>query len=140
MWDFGKIVDGKMVLNGNGVIVQNRWKWLGNQYPYVELDEFIIMPNHTHGIIVIDGCLVGTGRDLSLHSQKIKSLSEIIGAFKTTSSKEIHSNGLVDFKWQRSFYDRIIRNDKSLYQIRKYIHENPMKGERDRNNLDNLWM
>ncbi|RKY35910.1 MAG: hypothetical protein DRP78_04940 [Candidatus Omnitrophota bacterium] len=54
-------------------------------------------------------------RDLSLH--KIKSLSSLIGAFKTTSSKLIHKNGMFDFTWQRSFYDHIIRNDRSLNNI-----------------------
>ena len=73
-----------------------------------------------------------TGRDLSQKDEpkpKIKSLSELIGAFKTMSSKELHQKGLKEFKWQRSFYDRIIRNEKELYQIRKYIEQNPLSLE-----------
>ena len=125
MWDFGGIKNGEMVLNDNGVIVRKRWKWLAKQYQYVGLDEFVVMPNHLHGIVIIDGCNnnVGTGRDLSLRETKIKSLSELVGAFKTTSSKIIRLNGLVDFCWQRSFYDHIIRNDKSLCRIKRYIYE-----------------
>jgi len=73
-------------------------------------------------------------------TQKIKPLSELIGAFKTTSSKLIHQNGLSEFQWQRNYYDRIIRNEKELEKIRKYIFENPLKWELDRNNPENLFM
>ncbi len=71
---------------------------------------------------------------------KIKPLSELIGAFKTTSSKLIHQNGLSEFQWQRNYYDRIIRNEKELDKIRKYIFENPLKWELDKNNSKNLFM
>ena len=69
--------------------------------------------------------------------QKIKSLSELIGAFKTKSSKEIHIAGAIKFKWQRSFYDRIIRNEDELIKIRKYIRENPLSWEIDKE-IENL--
>ncbi len=115
---FGEIKDGKMALNQYGEIVEGQWKWLGKQYPYVALDEYVIMPNHLHGIII----LVGDGRDRSLRI--IKSISSLIGAFKTTSSKLIHLNGLPHFQWQKSFYDHVIRNEQSLMVIRKYIANN----------------
>ena len=89
------------------------------------------MSNHIHGILIINK---RTGLDLSLH--KIKSLSSLIGAFKTTSSKLIHQNGLSDFAWQRSFHDHIIRNDKSLNKIRKYIINNPATWDNDENNIN----
>jgi REP element-mobilizing transposase RayT len=91
------------------------------------------MPNHFHGIIIIDPSLITS--DI-----KIKSLSELIGAFKTTSSKIIHSTGLEVFCWQKSFYDRIIRNEKELLKIRQYIHNNPLKWEIEKNNPSNLLM
>jgi hypothetical protein len=72
---------------------------------------------------------IRTGHDLSL--RKIKSLSELIGAFKTTSSKLIHQNGLPEFRWQRSFYDHIIRNEKSLDNIIQYIRNNPKNWQSD---------
>ncbi|NHZ85029.1 MAG: hypothetical protein GWP19_04010 [Planctomycetia bacterium] len=76
-----------------------------------------------------------TSPDLSLQKPvKIKSLSELIGVFKTTSSKLIHRTGLPDFLWQRSFYDHVIRNERSLYKIRKYIRYNPLKWYIDKNN------
>ncbi len=122
---FGNIDEGKMHLNEFGGIVQKQWLWLKGKYNYINLDEFIVMPNHFHGIIIITEDNVGAGRDLpenivqrkkrtspdlSLQkSVKIKSLSELIGVFKTTSSKLIHRSGFPDFSWQRSYYDHIIR-------------------------------
>ena len=128
---FGKIEDGKMILNECGKIVRERWLWLQDQYNYIKYGEHAIMPNHFHGILIID--TVGTGRDLSL--QKIKPLSELIGAFKATSSKLIHQTGLNEFRWQRSFYDHIIRNESSLNNIRDYIIKNSLNWDTDKNNL-----
>ncbi len=148
---FGKIINGEMILNEYGEIAKKQWLWLAEQYDYVKLDEWIIILNHLHGILIIEntgmGCaganrVVGAGRDLSLHGQtrKIKPLSELIGVFKTTSSKLIRQHGLSEFQWQRNYYDHIIRNEKSLDKIRKYIVENPLKWELDRNNPENLFM
>ena len=151
---FGEIINGKMILNEYGEIAKKQWLWLAEQYDYVKLDEWIIMLNHLHGILIIENniknigtnrMVVGAGRDLPLRPQreqtrKIKPLSELIGAFKTTSSKLIHQNGLSEFQWQRNYYDRIIRNEKELGKIRKYIFENPLKWELDRNNPENLFM
>jgi len=144
---FGRIENEKMYLNEFGGIVNQQWLWLAQQYEYVILDEYIVMPNHFHGIITIDNDRdhVGTGRDLSLHDdgrdasqrgdvRKVKSLSALIGAFKTTSSKLIHKTNTPSFAWQRSFYDRIIRDEMALNNIRNYIYNNPFKWEFDRNN------
>ena len=140
---FGRVQNGKMELNDAGRIVQDRIKWLENHFEYIEIIKFVVMPNHVHIIIrIIDD--VGTGRDLSdtktgttrelslrksLH--KIKSLSELVGAFKTTSSKIIHKYGVHDYCWQRSFYDHIIRNDEELIRISDYIKKNPLLWKQD---------
>lgn len=144
---FGKMVNGRMILNQYGEIVEKCWYWLKKQYQYVQLDEYIVMPNHFHGILVIQR------RDRSrpvpttninvpitrpVPAEKIKSLSELIGAFKTTSSKLIRNRGLNNFSWQRSFYDHIIRDEKSLDEIRYYIRYNPMKWSLDRENPENV--
>jgi putative transposase len=137
------IVGGKVVLNEYGKIVESRWLWLKNQYRYVELDAFVIMPNHVHGLIRIISKSVGTGRDLSLPTivesslptkTKIKPLSDIIGAFKTTSSKDIHLAGFLNFFWQRSFYERIIRSEEEVCKIRQYIMNNPANWDNDDEN------
>ena len=115
----------KMVLSKYGSIVQDRLQWLSSQYLYVEIHNFVIMPNHVHAVIEID----------SLKTQnnevKIKSLSSLMGAFKTTSSKSIHKIGFLDFAWQRSFHDHIIRNEKSYKNIMNYIDLNPEKWHQD---------
>jgi len=86
-----------------------------------------------HGIIIIDA-------SLKTSDVKTKSLSELIGAFKTTSSKLIHQAELKTFHWQKSFYDRIIRNEIELFKIRQYIQNNPLKWEIDKNNPSNIYM
>ena len=122
---FGEVKDGANHLTPYGETLVEQWHWLHKQYLYIALDQFVVMPNHFHGIIII-----GTGRDLSLQP-KTKSLSEIVGAFKTTSSKRIHQLGMSSFQWQRSFYERIIRNDGELGRIREYIQTNPLRWELD---------
>ncbi len=141
-------------LSEYGKIAEKQWHWLGEQYPYIKLHEFVVMPNHIHGIIEINRSIidvgtdrdlsdndefrvdVGTGRDLSLHHdlsqhQKIKSLSELMGAYKTTTSTQIHLIGNKTFAWQRSFHDHIIRDEKSFYRISNYISDNPSKWDLD---------
>lgn len=125
----------KMVLNEFGEIVNNQLQWLDNQYSYVALHHYIVMPNHIHAIIEIDSMnIVETARELSVpkESIKIKSLSELMGAFKTTSSKLIHLAGYEDFQWQRSFHDHIIMDEKSYLNISNYIETNPERWEEDK--------
>ncbi len=149
---FGEVKNGKTILNKYGKIARQQWLWLEQQYPYIELDQFIIMPNHMHGLVLINSEKIKNaagrsrsrrdrfgrdrfGRDRSRpvpttaninnNNFKILSLSNIIGAFKTASSKMIHESGLAEFKWQRSFYDHIVRQQKSLQIIRRYIYYNP---------------
>lgn len=124
------ITEPRIMLNESGKIADRQWHWLGEQYPYIILHEFIVMPNHMHGIIEIKRKIVRTGRymagrDLPLSLPKIKSLSEIIGAYKMTVSKQIHLSGYTDFSWQRSFHDHIIRDQKSYERISNYILKNP---------------
>ncbi|HLD34327.1 MAG TPA: transposase [Patescibacteria group bacterium] len=155
---FGEIRNGEMKLNKNGEIIRQCWDDLPNHYHNVDLDVFVVMPNHVHGIVVVDNVSVGdgcgvvgvgfgdgkvgvglkptpTGITATTHG-----LSEIIRGFKTFSSRRINENlnNTQKFKWQRSFYDHVIRDDLSLYRIREYIINNPRKWERDRNNQDGL--
>ncbi|PTX22719.1 hypothetical protein C8N40_101547 [Pontibacter mucosus] len=140
---FGEVVNEIMQLNKYGFIAEQQWTWLEEQYPYVVLHAFVVMPNHVHGILEIDRDAVGTGRDLSTlgpagetgmfssSSPQIKTLSQLIGAYKTTTTKLIKAAGLTDFSWQRSFHDHIIRNEKAYCKIRDYILSNPEKWPED---------
>ena len=102
---------------------------LGN-YNYAS-DNLYFVTSCVQNRICCFGEIVGTGRDLS-QRMKIKSLSELMGAYKTSVSKQIHLLGLLDFAWQRSFYDHIIRNGYSFNLICDYIRNNPLKWEQDR--------
>jgi len=129
---FGEIVNGKMVLNEFGQIAQKQWFWLANRYPYVVLHSFVLMPNHFRGIIEINRSVrTSSNGSTQVNSIKLKSLSELIGAYKTTSSKQIHLTGGDAFAWHRSFYDRIIRNKSELDRITEYIDLNPLNWELD---------
>lgn len=128
----GDVVDGKMTLSEIGLEVCDKLDWLVARFQYLTIDVLVIMPNHIHAVMVID-----FDRERSRPfptNNKIKSISELIGAFKTTSSKQIHVMGYKSFKWQKSFHDHIVRNENELEKIRWYIQKNPEMWERDRNN------
>jgi len=117
---FGTIADGMMRLNAHGRIVRDTWLHLPDHYP-LELDAFVAMPNHVHGIIVIPS--VGAG------FKPAPTLSEIVRAFKTFSARRIGHP-----VWQRNFHEHIIRSEASLERIRQYIVDNPASWAFDREN------
>jgi REP element-mobilizing transposase RayT len=122
---FGNIADGKMILNDHGNIVVQCWHDLVNHYKNVRLDEFMVMPDHVHGIIIIQNN-VGNGlKPFPTDGVKSHELPEIVRGFKTFSSRRINEQSFPKFQWQKSFYDRIIRNERDLNRIRKYIQDNP---------------
>lgn len=122
-----------MILNEYGEIAEKQWHWLCEQYPYVVLHAFTVMPNHIHGIIEINRSRIKSSDPI-----KIKSLSELIGAYKTTVSKQIHlleckdkSRPVLTFAWQRSFHEHIIRDKKSYVKISDYIINNHINWKQD---------
>lgn len=156
---FGDVVDGRMNLNRHGHIVRDAWFDLKNHYRHVELGEFVVMPNHVHGIIVLidDGrggssASGGTnppdispaGADNLLTNQtrpyvKPKprhGLPEIVRAFKSFSAKRInrlrHTDGIP--VWQRNYYEHIIRNEHEMDNITQYIETNPLRWDDDDEN------
>ncbi|MBC5839456.1 transposase [Flavobacterium muglaense] len=127
-------INAIMVLNEFGIIANNQLEWIEKQYPYIVLHSFVVMPNHIHAIIEIDSNLaenISSGFELT-PVVKIKSLSQIMGAYKTTSSKLIHELGYDDFAWHRSFHDHIIRDEKAYFNIVKYIENNPNSWFKDK--------
>lgn len=139
---FGEIVDGEMRLNPLGEIAALTWEWLTQQYPYVDLDAWVVMPNHLHGILIMD---VGARRDAPLPCapqpdappiNKRKPLGQLIGAFKTVSAKRINEHRAAPGRpvWQRNYYEHIIRNEAALARIRAYIHNNPAQWALDNDN------
>ena len=127
-------IEAKMILNEFGIIANDQLEWLQNQYPYIILHSYIVMPNHIHAVIEIDSSLLKTVPNLDEPNkiEKIKSLSQIMGAFKTTSSKLIHEAGKIDFAWHRSFHDHIIRDESAYLNIVNYIENNPNSWNKDK--------
>jgi REP-associated tyrosine transposase len=128
---FGQIINYEASLSLMGDIAQIYWKKIPEHYPFVNLDAFIIMPNHIHGIIIIDKSdnTVETGYIPSLQNN---TLGNIVGGFKAAVTRWCRGNGYNEFSWQPRFYDRIIRNECELFNIRKYIVYNPYKWENDK--------
>jgi REP element-mobilizing transposase RayT len=125
---FGDAGHGKIVLNDVGTFVDEIWKDIPKHYQSVELDYYTIMPNHVHGIIILND--VETGHAPSLQ-QKRASLGNVVGSFKSKVTNWAHNNEIKSFAWQPRFYDHIIRNEKDLHRIRTYIQNNPLKWELD---------
>jgi REP-associated tyrosine transposase len=120
-----------MKLNDIGKIAEDFWNEIHSHFHNVELDEYIIMPNHIHGIIIINN-VVGDANFASptkkVEDRSKMELCKVIQQFKRAVTIQIKTELVeTNFKWQRSFYDRIIRNETELYNIRKYIKQNPLK-------------
>lgn len=151
---FGDIVDGVMVLNDYGVIARDQWFGLGNRFPNIFLDAFCVMPNHIHGVIVINNetDLIGAqtriqnGSQTRAQASSAPTLGAIIRAYKSLTVKHIinldtrivgaplacaHYNNTIGKIFQRNYHEHIIRNQKSYDIISKYIRENPLNWEKD---------
>lgn len=144
---FGKISESTMILSEIGKIVNNCWLSIPERYRFVQLDEFIVMPNHLHGIIVINAdqlyptesrslCedyhqKVSSNILMSALSPKVGSLSYVVRTFKAAVTKQ--ATGHCDyFRWQPRFYERIIRDAKELERVRIYIRNNPRNWKEDK--------
>jgi REP element-mobilizing transposase RayT len=134
---FGEIHGDIMRLSSYGEIIQLSWFNLPQHYPNVELDAFVIMPNHIHGIIFLTD--VGAGlkpAPTDSPCDKLHGLPEIIRAFKTFSSRQINQSRNMPGTsvWQRNYYEHVIRKDESLGKIREYIETNPLRWALDKEN------
>lgn len=137
---FGEVVDGEMRLNEWGEIVRQCWFDIPAHFPKAALDEFVVMPNHIHGIIVLVDSPVGATHASPLPTQprgpQRQSIASIVGSYKSAVAKRINQQRGTPGApvWQRNYYEHIIRNDESLNRIRQYIAENPLRWEVDREN------
>lgn len=141
---FRDVVDGEMRLNDNGTMVRDVWRKIPEHFPNIDIDEFVVMPNHFHGIIVINSDGRGMAWHAPTHRQFAKpiagSLSTIIGSFKSAITKQINQirNTPGHPVWQRNYYEHIIRSEEKMDRIREYIAKNPMKWTEDENNPSNI--
>ena len=136
---FGEIVEGEMKLNEFGKIADDCWLAIPDHFDHVELGAYVIMPNHVHGIIII--AHVGATHALPQqaspqqpHGPAPGSLGAIVGSFKSATSRRIGRDFNVTGIWQRNYHDRIIRDERELERIWRYIEANPANWADDNEN------
>ena len=141
---FGNIKDGEMRCNQLGKILEQQWKTTISSFPGIKSDEWVVMPNHFHGLIHLlehsEKRLVQTNtNDHAITTRRKMLIPKVVGKFKMQTSKLI--NQVLDRKgktlWMRGYWDRVVRNEAELHRIREYIVNNPLKWELDRLNPKN---
>jgi putative transposase len=138
---FGEIGDGRVTLNPCGEVIADEWLRSAQIRPAARLDEFIVMPNHIHGIVIIrDQPVVGAHSCAPLPEAPLRrpprSLGSLIAGFKSAATKRIKETRGTPGQpvWQRNYYEHIIRNEEELDAIRQYIADNPLRWAEDREN------
>ena len=123
---FGGVQDGRLLPSPAGLFVQDAWLRLPERFPDIAIDEFIVMPDHVHGIVF-------TGTDPE-REDRANTVGFVIRSFKNIVMSEWRRGVLergwprYDMKlWHRDYFDRIIRNDEELEAIREYIRGNPAR-------------
>lgn len=161
---FGKVENGKMRLNDIGQMVDMWWGKISDRYGNISADEYVIMPNHIHGIINIVGAIPrnrpinNVKNETIIHgnmgenmvsplriSNTYNGLGRYVSWFKRMSTTEyiqhVKNDNWPSFDgriWQRNYYEHVIRNDMELNRVRQYIIENPLKWDMDLENPDNI--
>ena len=141
---FGNIIQEEMKLSPEGKIGQRYWEEIPKHFSNVQLDEYIIIPNHIHGIIILTESMVGTRHAVSLQEQFAKpvigSVPTIVRSFKSAATKRINEmRHTPSFPvWQKRFYDRVIRDDNELNNIRDYIRNNVLQWAIKSDDPDNI--
>ncbi|MDF1580358.1 MAG: hypothetical protein P1P74_06210 [Desulfuromonadales bacterium] len=146
---FGEVADGEMRLSDAGRMVTTVWDSLPHRYPGLGIDVCVVMPNHLHGIVIINdpvraihelpGCEsvnpVRAIHELPLRSRRTMTLPKVVGFLKMNTAKQI--NQMRDTPgtpvWQRNYYERVIRSEREWNAIRQYIADNPAKWADDEN-------
>ena len=144
---FGEIINGEMYLNDIGEIANKCWLEIPDHFPNVVLHEYIVMPNHIHGIIELTNSAAGVENFQPLPPQRNefqkmipRSIGSIVKGFKIGVTKWVRNEKPEKFPkdrkvWQRNYYERIVRNSRSYLNISRYIVNNPSKWEEDKFHL-----
>jgi REP element-mobilizing transposase RayT len=144
---FGEIKNGTMHLNDIGKFAEEFWMEIPNHFAHVQLENFVVMPNHTHGILILKGCAgLSSSSDTNKQAEpksksKIRiggknenwnpgSVGVIINQYKRIVTINARKKN-PSFGWQPKFNDHIIRNSISFERIQNYIENNPQKWEDD---------
>ena len=144
---FGNIMDGEMLLNDAGIMVENQWLKLPNRFQNIQLHEYVVMPNHFHAILEIVGVTLVVAQNNNEYQkgqpQGIaptgKTIGNMIGAFQSIVTVEyirgVKTLGWQPFDgklWQRNYWEHIIRNDNEYQRISNYIINNPLNWKNDK--------
>jgi len=124
---FGNVNSGRMRLSSAGKLVSDCWREIPHHFPNVSLDEFIVMPDHMHGIVVIRSAPPGKAVPRRFGGSVKDSLSTIVGVFKSYATKHVIAETGIRRVWQRNYYESVIRDDHHMNAVRNYIISNPRK-------------
>jgi putative transposase len=131
---FGDVVDVAVILSSPGRIIWEAWCELPEHYQHVQLNAFVVMPNHVHGIIML--CCDSVEAGLKPAATIRHALPEVVRAFKTFSSRRINTWRQTPGTpvWQRNYYEHVIRSERDLEKIQEYVATNHLKWALDREN------
>ncbi len=127
----GRIIDGAMALSPAGAAVRRTWEEIPLFYPGVDIDAFVVMPNHIHGIVYSMPTEPG---DIQPRGERRLSLFDVVERYKSLTTKR-YGDGVRAFGWppypgklwQRGYYERVARNEAELDKFRRYIEANPAR-------------
>ena len=137
---FGEIRNNEMHLTNTGWLAETYWLKIPTHFPFIELGNFTVMPNHVHGILIMDKQENQTGNNnsndkspgqLRFQNQGNETISFIVGSYKSIVSKKGHISNPT-FDWQSRFHDHIIRDADSFERIQQYITTNPLNWKNDK--------
>jgi REP element-mobilizing transposase RayT len=123
----GTVVDGQLHHSPSGVLAESVWRSLPTRFAGLDLDVFVVMPNHLHGLLILP--------DQSNQLDRF-TLSDIVRTFKAASTRLIRSQMLPSFAWQPNYHEHVVRNEADVNRIREYIVTNPLRWSLDRANLE----
>ena len=135
---FGEVKEGKVRLSQLGLVAEQCWKDIPCHYNKVTLDEFVIMPNHVHGILIInaervcaEGNVIKQGTYQNTFGPQSMNVASIVRGFKIGVTKYARREENVSVIWQSRFYDNVIRCETALNRVRNYIKRNPSRWKED---------
>jgi putative transposase len=131
---FGELSNGCMVSNDAGMMLEKEWLNLPDRFPFLQLDEYVIMPDHFHGILYLLPEERPGEHEVRPYGTANGSLGRIIQAFKSSTTvryaEGVDKYGWKPFNkrlWQRGYYEHVVRNSEDLRLIREYISYNPSR-------------
>ena len=136
----GEVMAGELVLNAFGETVREEWLRSAQLRVEIELDQFVVMPNHMHAIVFITGAGRGYRPVAPTSGPRPRSLSSLVAGFKSASTSRINQLRRMPRQpvWQRNYYEHVIRDERELGRTREYIQQNPLKWRLDRENPNRM--